>query len=88
MICRCWQFLIWLGQTDSSGDKGNYKGNKMNLAKTIGKIVGSPTSCIGCEKPCEEGLCKECESTLVALEKALNNAGVKLELVDSQCEQR
>lgn len=38
--------------------------------------------CIGCEKPCEEGLCKECESKLNTLEKALNGAGTRLELVE------
>lgn len=41
--------------------------------------------CIGCGRPYRGGLCKECESKLVALEKALNNVGTKLELVEVKC---
>lgn len=38
--------------------------------------------CIGCDKPSKEGLCENCEIKLSVLEKALQNAGTKLELVE------
>ena len=49
-------------------------------ADWLNKRTINKATCIGCGKPCEEGLCSRCESKLNVLEKALADIGQKLEL--------
>ena len=43
-------------------------------------------TCIGCDKPCKEGLCLKCESKLRVLGKALSDNNLRLELVKVQAD--